>query len=85
MFFRNLLIACLISVFLIIVAGSIVRITGSGMGCPDWPKCFGFYIPPFDEDKIIWSPKNSYFKGQIVIYNKKLYVSKNNQTTYDCS
>ena len=78
MFFKNLLIACLISVFLIIVAGSIVRITGSGMGCPDWPKCFGFYIPPFDENKIIWSPKNSYFKGQIVIHNEKLYVSKNN-------
>ena len=60
------------------IAGSLVRITGSGMGCPDWPKCFGFYIPPFDENKIIWSPKNSYFKGQIVIHNEKLYVSKNN-------
>ncbi len=71
----------IISVYLIFIAGSVVRMTGSGMGCPDWPKCFGYYIPPTSETQITWQANKSYEKGMIIIKDETLFVAQNDVTT----
>ena len=66
----------LASLYLIFFAGSIVRMTGSGMGCLDWPKCFGYYIPPTSEEQITWQPNSTYEEGMIIIKDEVLFVAE---------
>lgn len=65
----------LILVYLVIAAGAIVRMTGSGMGCPDWPKCFGYLIPPTERSQLDWKPNHQYKSGQVIIKNESLRVA----------
>jgi heme a synthase len=71
----------LVLVYLVIIAGALVRMTGSGMGCPDWPRCFGYYIPPTDIKELMWSPNHTFEKGQVIIKDEKLWVAKETFTT----
>lgn len=66
----------LVLVYLVIIAGALVRMTGSGMGCPDWPKCFGYYIPPTEEKELLYTVGKEYSKGQVIIKNESLLVAK---------
>jgi cytochrome c oxidase assembly protein subunit 15 len=68
-------IISIVIVYLVILAGGIVRMTGSGMGCPDWPKCFGFLIPPTERSQLEWKSNAEYNKNQIVIIDETLFYA----------
>ena len=50
-FFISALTSTILS-YLLIFVGGLVRVSGSGLGCPDWPKCFGRWVPPINIEQI---------------------------------
>jgi cytochrome c oxidase assembly protein subunit 15 len=94
MYYQKALKVSIIFLYLIIVAGAVVRMTGSGMGCPDWPQCFGYLIPPTEEAQLEWKPDAAYKAGRIIIVSESLRIApasfrsgseyqESNWTTYD--
>lgn len=79
--FKPLIVTSLILIYLVIAAGAVVRMTGSGMGCPDWPKCFGYLIPPTERNQLEWKANHKYNEGQVIILNESLRVASTDFTS----
>lgn len=79
--FKRLIVTSLILIYLVIAAGAVVRMTGSGMGCPDWPKCFGYLIPPTERNQLEWKANHKYNEGEVIILNESLRVASTDFTS----
>ena len=51
--FRRVADATLVALTLIVLTGAAVRLTGSGLGCPNWPRCYGGPLPPLSTHALI--------------------------------
>lgn len=49
---RRLALGSTLITYLLIFLGGLVRVSGAGLGCPDWPKCFGRWIPPLSAAQV---------------------------------
>lgn len=75
--FRRLALLTVVVVYVLVLLGGIVRSTGAGMGCPDWPKCFGSWVPPTKESQLPSNYKEIFgqkLKGEVEFNPLKTWI-----------
>jgi cytochrome c oxidase assembly protein subunit 15 len=75
--FRRLALNTVIVLYFLIIAGGVVRSTGAGMGCPDWPRCFGSWVPPTEVSQLPANYKALYgakLKGEVEFNPVKTWI-----------
>jgi heme a synthase len=51
--FARLTFVLVLAMYLNVASGAFVRLSGSGLGCPDWPLCHGGPVPPAQYHAVI--------------------------------
>jgi heme a synthase len=75
--FRSFGILTILAIIALIFIGGLVRATGSGMGCPDWPKCFGRWVPPTHINQLPINYATLYgakLKGEVIFNPIKTWI-----------
>lgn len=75
--YKTIVFWTIVTLYALIMVGGIVRATGAGMGCPDWPKCFGSWVPPTEVTQLPENYKEIYgakLKGEVIFNPVKTWI-----------
>ena len=75
--YKKVVFWTIVTLYVLIMVGGIVRATGAGMGCPDWPRCFGSWVPPTEVSQLPENYQEIYgakLKGEVIFNPVKTWI-----------